>query len=126
MNCAACGNMVNADARFCSACGQAVASSYVPPMPPFQAMPPLVRPQFGRVIAGVCAGFAQHFGWDVVLVRLLLVIAVLLGCGSPILAYFIAWVAIPEGPYFVPQPPAQPFSTGQGATQDGSQTASTS
>jgi phage shock protein C len=103
MNCAACGNAVNADARFCSTCGQAVASAYAPPVPQAGAMPPLVRPQFGRAIAGVCAGFAQHFGWDVVMVRLLLVVAVLLGFGTPIVAYIIAWVVIPEGQYFVPQ-----------------------
>jgi len=116
MHCAACGNTVNADARFCSSCGQAVASSYVPPAPPPQAMPPLVRPKFGRAIAGVCAGFAQHFGWDVALVRVLLVVAVLLGAGSPILAYIVAWILMPEGPYFVPQP-----ATPQAATPDGSQ-----
>ena len=122
MNCAACGNTVNADARFCSTCGQAVASSYVPPVPPSAAsMPPLVRPQFGRAIAGVCAGFAQHFGWDVVVVRLLLVVAVLLGFGTPVLAYFVAWIVMPEGPYFVPQAQTPP-----GAAQGGSQTVSTS
>jgi phage shock protein C len=120
MNCTACGNVVNADARFCSACGQAVASSYVPPVPPpYATMPPLVRPQFGRAIAGVCAGFAQHYGWDVVLVRLALVAAVLLGFGTPVLAYIVAWVVIPEGPYFVPQP-ATPTAQPAG----GSQTAS--
>src|ERR1700678_2231544 len=105
MNCAACGNVMNADARFCSVCGQAVAPSYVPPVPPPAAvMPPLVRPQFGRAIAGVCLGFAQHYGWDVVLVRLALVAAVLLGFGTPILAYFVAWIVMPEGLYLVPQP----------------------
>ncbi len=117
MNCAACGNMVNADARFCSSCGQSVASSYVPPVPPPQATMPLVRPQFGRVIAGVCAGFAQHYGWDVVLVRLVLVAAVLLGFGTPVLAYGVAWIVMPEGPFFVPQPDAVQSATG------GSQTA---
>ena len=120
MNCAACGNTINADARFCSACGQAVASAYAPPPPPYSTAPPLVRPQFGRVIAGVCAGFAQHFGWDVVLVRLLFVAAVL-GCGVPVLVYVVAWVVMPEGPYFVPQAP-----TPSAPRTDGSQTVSTS
>jgi len=121
MNCAACGNAVNADARFCSACGNATASSFVPPVQAPGPMPPLVRPQFGRAIAGVCAGFAQHFGWDVVAVRLVLVAAVLLGFGTPILAYAVAWIAMPEGPYFVPEAAA----TAEAAT-NGSQTASTS
>ena len=121
MHCAACGNTVNADARFCSSCGQAVASSYVPPAPPPQAMPPLVRPQFGRAIAGVCAGFAQHYGWDVALVRVLLVVVVLLGCGAPVLAYIVAWIVMPEGQYFVPQPATPPT-----VTPDASQTVSPS
>lgn len=122
MNCASCGNQINADARFCSCCGQAVASAYVPPAPPPpQTMPPLVRPQFGRMIAGVCAGFAQHFGWDVELVRVLVVVAVLLGFGSPVLAYIVAWVLMPEGPYFVPQPATPPV-----VTADPSQTVSPS
>ena len=121
MNCAACGNAVNPGARFCSSCGQPVASSYAPPVPPYQPMPPLVRPQFGRAIAGVCAGFAQHYGWDVALVRVLLVVVVLLGCGAPVLAYIVAWIVMPEGPYFVPQP-----ATPSAATPDGSQTASPS
>jgi phage shock protein PspC (stress-responsive transcriptional regulator) len=122
MNCAACGNTVNADARFCSACGNATASSYVPPVPPPAGpMPPLLRPQFGRVIAGVCAGFAEHYGWDVVLVRLVLVAAVLLGFGTPILAYAVAWIVMPEGPYFVPDAAAQ-----SGPATGGSQTASIS
>jgi phage shock protein PspC (stress-responsive transcriptional regulator) len=43
-------------------------------------------------------------GWDVTLVRLALVVAVLLGCGAPVLAYVVAWIVIPEGPYFVIQP----------------------
>jgi phage shock protein C len=126
MNCASCGNAVNSDARFCSTCGQAVASANMPPLaPPYAEMPPLVRPQFGRVIAGVCLGFAQHFGWDVVLVRLLAVVVVLLGFGSPILAYAIAWVVMPEGPYFVPQP-VVPVCPPQNTTMDGSQTVSPS
>jgi len=122
MNCAACGNAVNADARFCSACGQAVASSYVPPVPPpYADRPPLVRPQFGRTIAGVCAGFAQHFGWDVTLVRLAFVGAALVSCGTVILAYFVAWIAMPEGPYFVPQPVTPQVPVQQGAAPGGTQ-----
>ena len=86
-------------------------------------MPPLVRPQFGRAIAGVCAGFAQHYGWDVVLVRLALVAAVLLGFGTPVLAYIVAWVVMPEGPYFVPEAPAAQAPAMPGAPTGGSQTA---
>jgi phage shock protein C len=69
----------------------------------------------------VCAGFAQHFGWDVALVRVLMVVAVLLGFGTPILAYAVAWIAMPEGPYFVPEAAVHPATA-----TSGSETASTS
>ncbi len=54
------------------------------------------------MLGGVCAGLAQHFGWDVALVRILLVVLVFFGCGTPILAYFIAWIVIPSEPYIFP------------------------
>ncbi|HVG27955.1 MAG TPA: PspC domain-containing protein [Acidobacteriaceae bacterium] len=63
----------------------------------------LERPRRGRVIAGVCAGFAQHYGWEPVLVRLVLCLAVLLGAGTPIIAYVIAWIVMPNGTYMLPQ-----------------------
>jgi len=78
-----------------------MAPAYVP-VQEAAAQAGLVRPRQGRAIAGVCAGFAQRYGWDVVIVRLVLVLAVLVGCGTPFLAYIIAWVVMPNGPYFVP------------------------
>ena len=57
----------------------------------------LYRPREGRMVAGVCAGFAQRFGWDVPIVRLVLVLAALFGAGTPLVAYLIAWVVIPNG-----------------------------
>lgn len=63
----------------------------------------LVRPREGRVIAGVCAGFAQAYGWDPVIVRLVLCLIALCGAGTPILAYLIAWIVMPNAPYEYPQ-----------------------
>jgi phage shock protein PspC (stress-responsive transcriptional regulator) len=60
------------------------------------------------MFGGVCAGLAQHFDWDVALVRILLVVLVFFGCGTPILAYFIAWIVIPNEPCFYT---TQPFTT---------------
>jgi len=62
----------------------------------------LVRPRYGRVIAGVCAGFAQAYGWDPVIVRLVLVVIAFCGAGTPILAYIIAWIVMPNAPYELP------------------------
>lgn len=55
----------------------------------------LRRPIRGRRIAGVAAGIAEYFGIDVALVRVLWLLSIFLG-GGGILAYIIAWIAIPE------------------------------
>lgn len=47
------------------------------------------------MIAGVCAGIADYFGIDPVLVRLLWVLFVF-GFGFGILAYLLAWIIIPR------------------------------
>jgi phage shock protein C len=53
------------------------------------------------MIAGVCAGFALHYGWDLNLVRIITALLIILtGVGA--LAYIIAWVVIPEEPYPLP------------------------
>jgi phage shock protein PspC (stress-responsive transcriptional regulator) len=48
------------------------------------------------MVAGVCAGLADHLGIDVTLLRLLTVLATVLGFGSVIIAYLIAWVIVPK------------------------------
>lgn len=55
----------------------------------------LVRPREGRMVAGVCAGLAAHFGIDVNLIRLgFAVFTIFWGLGA--LIYLIAWAVIPE------------------------------
>jgi phage shock protein PspC (stress-responsive transcriptional regulator) len=44
----------------------------------------------------VCAGLADHLGLDVTLVRLLTVLITVLGFGSVIIAYLVAWVIVPK------------------------------
>ena len=44
-----------------------------------------------KMIAGVCAGIAEYFGWNVKLLRAALVISVLLGAGAMIVVYLILW-----------------------------------
>ena len=116
MNCSACGTSIDAGSRFCKSCGQPIAAApYTQPYAP--ASGSFVRPLDGRRIAGVCAGIALHFGWDVTLVRLGFVLAVLLGL-SGCLVYVIAWIVMPNGEYFLPpMPPAgypqEPYPTSQ-------------
>lgn len=50
-----------------------------------------------RKIAGVCGGFGEYFGIDPTIVRLILV-ALMLACGSGLLAYIIAAVIMQDAP----------------------------
>jgi phage shock protein C len=55
----------------------------------------LYRSRKGQMVAGVCAGLAEHFGVDVNLVRLAFaVFTIFFGVG--VLIYLAAWVILPE------------------------------
>lgn len=54
----------------------------------------LVRPRHGRVIAGVCAGLADHYGWSRGWVRFLFVLFGLFGAGE--IAYIVLWILMPK------------------------------
>ena len=56
----------------------------------------LYRDYDNKFIGGVCAGIAKYFDIDELWVRLLAIIVVLAGVGSPILVYIILWVIIPK------------------------------
>ena len=54
----------------------------------------LTRPRRGRMIAGVCAGIAERFGWTPTQVRIAAVLSCLLP-GPQFIGYLILWVAMP-------------------------------
>jgi len=57
----------------------------------------LTRSTHDRVIAGVCGGIAEHFGWDPTLVRIGYVLLSFLSTLFPgILIYLILWFVVPE------------------------------
>jgi phage shock protein C len=58
-----------------------------------------MRPREGRIIGGVCAAIAQSYGWDLALVRIVLVVFTCLTSGMGILIYLAAWLLIPDAPY---------------------------
>jgi phage shock protein C len=99
MFCSKCGNQVDPSSRFCPACGATVNASAPPPPPGAYPNPgQLNRPLNGRMIGGVCAGFALHYGWDLNLTRI--ITALLIICtGVGALAYIAAWIIIPQEPY---------------------------
>src|SRR5579872_5597537 len=100
MFCQGCGKEMEGGANFCSACGRKVETSTQPPPMPYQQRN-LFRSRSNRMIAGVCAGLAYHFGMDPVVVRLITVVLFFLA-GLPLLAYIIAWIVIPEEPLMLP------------------------
>ena len=103
MFCTQCGNKVDLSSRFCPSCGAPVNASAPPPPPPgYQPTAPrLTRPRQNRMIAGVCAAFALHYGWDLNLTRIITFLIILF-TGVGLFAYLAAWIIIPEAPYALP------------------------
>lgn len=58
-------------------------------------MAALVRNLENKVIFGVCAGVAEHFGWNVSTLRLLWFVLAFVGLGSPVLFYIILLIVMP-------------------------------
>ncbi|MGV3620925.1 MAG: PspC domain-containing protein [Archangium sp.] len=52
----------------------------------------------GRMVAGVAASIAQHFNWDVTLVRVVLVLSVAFTGGLVFWLYAAAWALMPFAP----------------------------
>lgn len=50
-----------------------------------------------KMIAGVCAGIAEYFGWEVTLFRVVFVVVSILSVAFPgILVYLVLWVVMPR------------------------------
>lgn len=50
-----------------------------------------------QVIAGVCAGIAKYFGWQIGLTRLgYLLLSIFSGAFPGVLVYLILWVVLPR------------------------------
>lgn len=59
-------------------------------------MKKLKRPYKNRILGGVSGAFANYFGIDVVLVRLIWVFLALPGGLPGILPYIVCWIIIPN------------------------------
>ena len=90
MFCTKCGVELREDDRFCSRCGNRSAVGLATETPRT-----LTLDKRNKKIAGVCAGFARYFEVDIVLMRVLwLVAAICTGVGF--IAYLAAWIVIPS------------------------------
>ncbi len=87
MYCNHCGKANPDDARVCAYCGAALPSG--------AGERRLVRPQTGRRIAGVCAGLAEYYGWNVTALRVIWLLAILFA-GTGGLLYIIMWIVMPN------------------------------
>ena len=87
MYCNNCGKANPDDARLCAYCGAAVAGGV--------AERRLVRSRAGRRIAGVCAGLAQYYGWNVTALRIIWLVLILFA-GTGGLLYIILWIVMPN------------------------------
>jgi phage shock protein C len=102
MFCPQCGKQVDPNSRFCPSCG-ATISSAPPPQAgvPYPRTGQLTRSRENRMIAGICAGFAKHYGWDLNLTRILTFLIILF-TGVGVFVYLALWVIIPEAQYALP------------------------
>jgi phage shock protein C len=55
----------------------------------------LKRSVSDKMLAGVCGGLADYFEVDPTIVRLIFVLALLIG-GTGVLAYLIMWIIVPK------------------------------
>ena len=59
----------------------------------------LTRSRSNRLIGGVLGGFAEYFGWDATLVRVIFVVVSFFSTAFPgILVYILAWILMPDAP----------------------------
>lgn len=56
----------------------------------------LYRDGESRVLGGVCSGMAAYFNIDVVILRVIFVLAVFLSVGAAPLIYIVLWIAVPK------------------------------
>jgi phage shock protein C len=56
----------------------------------------LIRSKDDKWVSGVCGGVARYLGVDANLVRLVVVLGTILGFGSLIIAYIVAWILMPQ------------------------------
>ncbi len=112
--CTQCGKESVDDARFCSACGRPLkpgATPYNQPGEPGNVsgssfsgstFRTLMRPRVGRKIAGVCQGLANHYGWDVTIVRVVMVLLAIVGFPIGLIVYGLVWLMAPEEAFALP------------------------
>jgi len=107
MFCTRCGIELRDQDRFCSQCGAATGRQRT--VSPAAARR-LVRSMHDKKIAGVCSGFAHYMDLDVVLVRIVW-LTLFFVSGLGLIAYIVAWIAMPKDTQYYSAPVAQPSAS---------------
>lgn len=90
MYCTKCGVQLREDDCFCSRCGNRTTVGMT-----MEPRHPLMLDKSNKKIAGVCAGLARYSDVDVTLIRAIwLAVAITTGVGF--IAYFAAWMVMPN------------------------------
>ena len=48
-----------------------------------------------RMIAGICGGIAEYFGWDVTILRIVYALATVFTAFAGVVVYIILWIVMP-------------------------------
>ncbi len=83
MNCPSCHTLLGATATECPNCGGK------------RTMTRLHRGSPDRMLAGVCAALSERYGFDLTLMRALLVLLTLMSVGQVFWAYVAVWCVTP-------------------------------
>ncbi len=111
MICANCQREIAEYSNFCYYCGSRQQAA--PPPRPSMVQKRLMRSATDVKIAGVCAGFAEYFGVDPTIIRLVWVLLVLVPVPilPAFLGYIVAWIVMPKAPLPAPAQSATPHAT---------------
>jgi len=101
MYCIQCGKEHSEKVNFCCHCGAATSAGV-------QAPPKkLMLSRKDKKIGGVCGGFAEYSDLDPTIVRIVWLVASIFS-GVGFVAYFIAWIVMPQPPEESKVPAATP------------------
>ncbi len=59
-------------------------------------MAKLRKSRTDKMLAGVCGGFAEYFGWDATIIRIIFALLIVSSFGTSILIYFILAIVMPD------------------------------